>query len=221
MPIATLRLTGPDAERYLNGQITNDTRRATSDGIPACITDAKGRIEAVALIKRSSPDEFTIEATCDDADDLFNRLDRYLIADDCKLELVASRDIPTLSSEENDQRIRAGEPAWGREITLGTFPAELGFDQTHVSFSKGCYIGQEVISRIKSAGKVNRQLAKFSVNPPIGDVGELLNAEGKIAGEITSVATTGDSALGFITRKGQELSEYTVAGTESIAHRAD
>jgi folate-binding protein YgfZ len=59
-------------------------------------------------------------------------------------------------------RIEAGLPRWGRELTEDTLPPEAGLDRTHIDFHKGCYIGQEVISRIKSVGHVNRTLAGFT-----------------------------------------------------------
>jgi folate-binding protein YgfZ len=58
-------------------------------------------------------------------------------------------------------RIEAGVPRWGRELTEDTLPPEAGLDRTHVDYHKGCYIGQEVISRLKSVGHVNRQLSGF------------------------------------------------------------
>lgn len=58
-------------------------------------------------------------------------------------------------------RIEAGVPRWGRDLTEDTLPPEAGLDRTHIDYHKGCYIGQEVISRIKSVGHVNRELTGF------------------------------------------------------------
>lgn len=60
-------------------------------------------------------------------------------------------------------RIEAGVPRWGHELGENTLPPEAGLDRTHVDYHKGCYIGQEVISRLKSVGHVNRQLTGFTV----------------------------------------------------------
>jgi folate-binding protein YgfZ len=57
--------------------------------------------------------------------------------------------------------LEAGVPRWGRELTEDTLPPEAGLDRTHIDYHKGCYIGQEVISRIKSVGHVNRELTGF------------------------------------------------------------
>jgi len=58
-------------------------------------------------------------------------------------------------------RIEAGIPRWGFELGEDTLPPEAGLDRTHIDYHKGCYIGQEVISRLKSVGHVNRQLTGF------------------------------------------------------------
>ena len=58
-------------------------------------------------------------------------------------------------------RIEAGVPRWGYELDENTLPPEAGLDQTHIDYHKGCYIGQEVISRLRSVGHVNRQLTGF------------------------------------------------------------
>jgi folate-binding protein YgfZ len=58
-------------------------------------------------------------------------------------------------------RIEAGVPRWGHELDENTLPPEAGLDVTHIDYHKGCYIGQEVISRLKSVGHVNRRLVGF------------------------------------------------------------
>lgn len=58
-------------------------------------------------------------------------------------------------------RIEASVPRWGYDLDENTLPPEAGLDQTHIDYHKGCYIGQEVISRLRSVGHVNRQLTGF------------------------------------------------------------
>jgi folate-binding protein YgfZ len=90
--------------------------------------------------------------------------------------------------EVEDLRISNGVPAWGRELTEGMLPPEAGLEGTDIAYDKGCYIGQEVISRIKSAGKVNRSLVRLMIPEGVSlEVGEVIDAEGKVLGEITSV----------------------------------
>ena len=83
----------------------------------------------------------------------------------------------------------SGVPAWGRELVEGMLPPEALLDATDISYNKGCYIGQEVISRIKSAGKVNRRLTRFTFASDAPVVpGPLVDSEGAVAGELTSVS---------------------------------
>jgi folate-binding protein YgfZ len=70
--------------------------------------------------------------------------------------------VPVLSETLLDLvRIEHGVPRWGRELDENTLPHEAGLERTHVDFHKGCYIGQEVISRLRSVGHVNRALRGF------------------------------------------------------------
>jgi folate-binding protein YgfZ len=81
-------------------------------------------------------------------------------ADTVRAQLTASR---PLIDEELVQvlRIERGIPRWGRELTEDTLPPEARLENTHIDYHKGCYIGQEVISRLRSVGHVNRQLLGF------------------------------------------------------------
>ncbi len=58
-------------------------------------------------------------------------------------------------------RIERGIPRWGNELSEDTLPQEAGLDEMAVDFKKGCYVGQEVVSRIHSVGRVNRRLCGF------------------------------------------------------------
>ena len=61
-------------------------------------------------------------------------------------------------------RIERGIPRWGNELSEETLPQEAGLDRIAVDFKKGCYVGQEVVSRIHSVGRVNRHLRGFVGN---------------------------------------------------------
>jgi folate-binding protein YgfZ len=85
-------------------------------------------------------------------------------------------------------RILQGVPRWGRDIGPQHLPPEAAFERDAISYRKGCYIGQEVIARIKSVGRVNKRLvqlvSKVTEPPPLpaaiftetGPVGELTSA---------------------------------------------
>jgi folate-binding protein YgfZ len=105
-------------------------------------------------------------------------------------------------------RIEAGIPRWGRELTEATLPPEAGLDRTHIDYHKGCYIGQEVISRIKSVGHVNRRLCGFvSVAGTPLTAGSQLAIPGDESGPVGSLTSSTQSfalekeiALGYLKR---------------------
>jgi folate-binding protein YgfZ len=106
-------------------------------------------------------------------------------------------------------RVEAGIPKWGAELDENTLPPEAGLDRTHIDYHKGCYIGQEVISRLKSIGHVNRRLVGFisSSGTPLEAGWEILAASGDAAspaGTLTSAARSfaleKPLALGYLRR---------------------
>ena len=103
-------------------------------------------------------------------------------------------------------RIAAGIPRYGQDIHERDLPQETE-QQRAVHFSKGCYIGQEIVERIRSRGNVHRKFTGFEVQGPLPAVGTKIQADNKDIGEITSVASLplGGSdppvALGYIRRE--------------------
>ncbi|MCP4358128.1 MAG: folate-binding protein YgfZ [Chloroflexi bacterium] len=95
-------------------------------------------------------------------------------------------------------RIEAGLPRYGRELTLDYIPLEANL-WNDVSFSKGCYIGQEIIARMESRGKLAKQLTRLHAAAPI-EAGANVLANGKNGGAVTSVAAGLDGfvALGYV-----------------------
>lgn len=125
-------------------------------------------------------------------------------------------------------RIESGIPRWGFELDENTLPPEAGLERTHIDYNKGCYIGQEVISRLKSIGHVNRRLVGFvSTNgvPLPRDV-QILPAsapEGEPCGIITSTgwsfALEKPIALGYLRRSapsGDFVARPAAPGAEPI-----
>jgi len=249
---ALLEFRGPDAVRFLNGQLTQDVRRVAGGEIalPSCVTDAKGRLQFRVWITESPGGHLWVEGPAGSAEALEARLTRYLIADDVEVDDLTGKfelihligEIPAppatifaraarrfnadgadwwspagslfelppqthhLHGDELEAlRIANGVPLWGRELKEGILPPEAGLDATDISYQKGCYIGQEVISRIKSAGKVNKRLVRLELAADATpDDPELLDETGAHVGEITSIspiATHGiRTALAYVKR---------------------
>jgi folate-binding protein YgfZ len=84
-------------------------------------------------------------------------------------------------------RIEAGTPLFGVDFDDRNFPQEVGRNEQAISFTKGCYLGQETVARIDALGHVNQQLTgvRFAGNRVPEPGSELMHA-GKIAGHVTS-----------------------------------
>jgi len=100
-------------------------------------------------------------------------------------------------------RIAAGIPKMGAELTDKTIPAETGLNDLTVSFTKGCYTGQELVARIDSrGGNVPRHLRGLAMAEGI-EAGTDLESEGKAVGTVTSAARGPDGrwvGLGYVRR---------------------
>lgn len=96
-------------------------------------------------------------------------------------------------------RVAAGELRMGAELTEKTIPAETGLVRATVSFTKGCYTGQELVARIDARGSnVPRHLRRLRFASPVPAGTVLTGEDGSVAGEITSAS--GEVGLGYIKR---------------------
>jgi tRNA-modifying protein YgfZ len=82
------------------------------------------------------------------------------------------------------RRIRAGRPEIPTEFGPGDLPNEAGLEADAISFTKGCYLGQEVMARLKSMGQVRRRLVVVEGAGPVVAVPAALHAKGKRVGEL-------------------------------------
>jgi folate-binding protein YgfZ len=261
------RIAGTDRFRFLNGQITNDLRKASETvAIEACVLNAKGKMNAHIFV--SAPGEcFLVDSEPELRETLRARLERYVIADDVQIEDVSdqfsrfhvlSEESPTPehgrivsvrrfaepgwdiwsdaarhdavrqqlssafgfldSAAAEVMRIEQGIPRWGSELTEEIIPIEANLEQRTIDYEKGCYIGQEVVSRIKMSGQTNKRLCGLvSLDDIPIQQGMKLAAtskNGKEVGWITS-ATHSD-------RMGKEIAlGYVKRGFNSISTKLD
>jgi folate-binding protein YgfZ len=111
---------------------------------------------------------------------------------------------PASPAELERLRILAGTPAWGRELDDRVLPAEAGLDERSISFTKGCYPGQEPVARLHYRGHPNRGLRVLELdgtNLPPYDAE--LTHEGKAVGRVTSSVEDADGvlALAYVRRE--------------------
>ncbi len=119
--------------------------------------------------------------------------------------------LPEVGAEEMEAiRIRAREPRFGIDVNEETIPQESGLVDETVNFTKGCYLGQELVARIDSRGHVNRHLRLIEFPDGVPVVGLPIESEGDIVGMLTSAS--GSVALGMVRREIEPGSRVTAGG---------
>lgn len=115
-------------------------------------------------------------------------------------------------------RIEAGWPAMGREITDASIPAETGVVAEAVSFTKGCYPGQELVERMDSRGSAAPRFVRRLRGEGDVAVGDEIALGDKVVGELTSVAATDEGwiALGIVARAASAGDAVIVNGAVSV-----
>ena len=123
-------------------------------------------------------------------------------------------DLPALGQEELEAlRIEAGRPRFGKEIDDSILPAEAGLDETHISFTKGCFPGQEPVARLHYRGHPNRRLRVLEAES--AEPGAELVWEGKVVGRVTSAVS--GLALAYVRNEVPEDALLELGGTEGCA----
>jgi tRNA-modifying protein YgfZ len=116
-------------------------------------------------------------------------------------------------------RIARGLPLWGVDVGPDTLPPEAGFESDAISSTKGCYIGQEVMSRLRSVGHVNRHLCVLGTSDTAPKrIGECTTSDGVVVGKMSSLASDvnlpGSVSLAMIKR------DYAIVGNSVLAEGA-
>ena len=192
--------------------VSNDVEAlAVGEACDALLLTAKARVIAPLRVLRRGDEDFLVLTEPELGDTVRTQLLRTRFAAKAEIEPEEHESWLVLGGEEvlddrpaGDEvgeeelerwRIEAGIPRWGREIDDQILPAEAGLDETHISFSKGCYPGQEPIARQRYRGKVNRKLRVLDVEGDATPGTELL-LDGKKVGRITSAVP--GVALGYV-----------------------
>jgi tRNA-modifying protein YgfZ len=211
-PRAFVRVSGADAEDYLQRMLSNDVAAlAPGAACDALLLTAKARVIAPLRVLRRERDDFLLLTEPELGETVRAQLLRTRFAAKVEIEpeeheswLVLGGDEVLDERPEGDEiseeaferwRIEAGIPRWGREIDERVLPAEAGLTDTHVSFTKGCYPGQEPIARQHYRGKINRTLRVLRVEGRVAPDDEIRHGD-RVVGRITSAAD--GIALGYV-----------------------
>jgi len=227
-PRAFVRVSGPDAEDYLQRMVSNDV--AAADACDALLLTPKARIVAPLRILRRAQDDFLLLTEPELGDVVRAQLQRARFAARAEIEPEQHQSWLVLGGDEvlderpaGDEaseaeferwRIESGIPRWGAELDDRVLPAEAGLEATHISFSKGCYPGQEPIARQHHRGKVNRRLRILDVNGEVSPGDELI-LDGKTVGRITSAVP--GIALAYVRTEVPEDAQLQIAAKAGVA----
>jgi folate-binding protein YgfZ len=191
---------GADATTYLQSQLSQDIDvLPTGESRWTFLLGPAGKIDALARIERVDDETYRLDIDAGYGDLLVARLERFKIRVRADVTLHAWSGPPPDDALER-ARVEAGWPRMGAEIVPGeTIPAETGMTPLAVSFTKGCYPGQELVERMDSRGATApRSLRRLTVAPGAAPGDPISDAEGSAVGTLTSVA--GTVALGYVKR---------------------
>jgi hypothetical protein len=263
---AVLRVSGPDARKFLQGLITNDMAKAQAGrAIHAGLLSPQGKI-LFDFFLAPDGDSLLIDVARDKAEELLKRLGFYrlrarveiapmpslevaavwggvpkppdggIVYADPRLAALGFRVIFTKGAQagvlgcaaasEGDYhalRIELGVPEGGRDYAFGdAFPHEALFDALNgVDFVKGCYVGQEVVSRMEHRGTARKRIVRVDGEAPLPEPGASIEVDGLPIGTLGSVSGKSGLAMIRLDRAEQalEAGNALTAGGVKIALR--
>jgi len=240
-PRDVVRVAGADAQRYLQGQVSQDLLPfEVGDSRWTFVLQPTGKIDVLARVWRRADDDFVLDTDAGFGETLAARLARFKIRVDATIDALAWRSVAVRGSVDDARpggsvvgwwgrdydvlgeapdapeevaegdvatleaaRIEAAWPAMGAEIVTGeTIPAETGLADVAVSYTKGCYPGQELVERMDSRGAAAPRRVRLLDVTAGAQPGDPVVHDGKEVGRLTSVA--GTRALALV-RRGIDL----------------
>ncbi len=244
LPRGFVRAAGRDAVDYVQSMVSNDVEAiADGEGGYALLLTPKARVIADLEVFHTG-EELILATPAEARDDVLETLvrarfrkkveleavERFLVwgGDDAAVavlqtpagELRLCTEAPAETEPEElyeIARIEAGVPRFGHEFGIETMPAEAGLEERAISFTKGCYPGQEPVARLHYRGHANRGIRGLALPNPVAS-GAALTAEGKQVGTLTSVAVSprfGAIGLGVLRREIPDGATVEVAGAEA------
>jgi folate-binding protein YgfZ len=244
-PRSYVAVRGPDAEDFLQRMVSNDVSQGVCE---ALLLTPKARVIAPLVVWRRGEEDFLLLTEPELGSVVLRHLMRMRLraqvdiepeehtshvvfggtdgirTNDYGAEAVEVLDEPlepTLGAKDLERlRVLAGTPRWGKEIDDRILPAEAGLDEGAISFTKGCYPGQEPVARQRHRGRVNRTLRVLELaNGELPAYDTELSYEGKVVGRVTSAVRDGDrvAALAYVRREVPDDAELEVDGRAARA----
>jgi folate-binding protein YgfZ len=241
-----ISVSGPDAPTYLQSMLTNDVERVSpGGGIYALLLTPKARIIADLEVFGVGEGEYVLGAPMEAREAVLHALLRSRFRSKVDLEpvagsvawgdaeagratlqtpagpetLVDSAAPADPSPEWEIARVEAGQARYLREFDGDSMPAEAGVVDRAVSFTKGCYPGQEPVARLFYRGHANRGVRGLRLAAAV-DPGTEVTLEGKPVGRVTSPVESprfGHIALAVLRREAVDGTPLSAGGVEAVA----
>jgi folate-binding protein YgfZ len=179
-------------ERGLLALIGADAAAIASVGDLPEVEHAHRRREVDGIPARVIRTDVGVELLCDSA-----------VTEDLQMALRRRGAMPVSEPAAETVRIERGRPRYGIDLDDTVIPQEAGLNERAVSFTKGCYVGQETVARLYYRGKPNRHLRGVRLSAP-ARAGDELTFEGRGVGVLSSVAVSpalGPIALALVRRE--------------------
>jgi folate-binding protein YgfZ len=115
-------------------------------------------------------------------------------------------------------RVERGRPRYGVDLDDSVIPQEAGLNERAVSFTKGCYVGQETVARLYYRGKPNRHLRGIRLSA-LAEPGDELRFEDRVVGRLSSVAHSprfGPIGLALVRREAEPGSTVSVGADQEL-----
>ncbi|MEO7370845.1 MAG: hypothetical protein ABI949_00515 [Ilumatobacteraceae bacterium] len=198
---------GPDAATYLQSQASQDLRgMAVGDEKWTFLLQPTGKVDVLARVRMVGDERFELDTDPGFGPMLEARLNRFKIR--VKATVHSSDQLPSGTALDDagdeDRRIAAAWPAMGTEIVPGeTIPAETGLAEIAISYTKGCYPGQELVERMDSRGSAAPRHLTVLPRRPNDEPGTPVTVNGAAIGTVTSVGTT--QVLAYVKRGHDEV----------------
>ena len=203
-----IKLSGPDSEKFLQGQVTCDlTMLDSQSSLNGAHLTPKGRIIFLFSIHRDSQGDLLLETNPSVIDLAMASFKKYSVFFKTEITEVTAQFVSVLISGELTPagqgysdllRIRSGSADVTAESSDNFIVQMINLDAQHyISFKKGCYTGQEIVARAHYRGTIKRRMyilkLATSILPIIGE--GLINSEGKVIGNVTNVARASDKTI--------------------------
>jgi folate-binding protein YgfZ len=207
-----VRVEGPDAATYLQGQLSQDVDTIDIGASAwSFVLSPTGHIDGLVEVTHEAPETFVLRVDHGLGEAVEARLRKFLLRTKATITLEPGE------PDDDKARVLAGRPG-PAELDERAVPAETGWVGRAVSFTKGCYTGQELVARMDSrVAEPPRRLVRVRTATAVA-AGDAIEADGAAVGSVTSVVADGGEwvGLGYVKRGSATEGAVTIGGAPAM-----